>query len=166
MGAEDHKKESEGLRPRCAILTVSDSRDRREDISGGEIALQLRDRAEIICYSIVEDDKGQILEALRNFAEQDVEIVLITGGTGMGRRDVTVDAIGEIAQKELPGFGELFRYLSYETIGSSAMMSRAIAAIWDGKAVFCMPGSPEGVKLAMERLIVPELGHIARELRR
>ncbi len=166
MGVENHKKEAEGLKPRCSILTVSDSRSQKEDLSGKWIAQQLKGKGDIVCYAIVEDDQNQILESLKNFAELETEIVLISGGTGMGKKDVTVDTLKKVMEKEIPGFGELFRRLSYDSIGSSAMMSRATAGIWDGMVVFCMPGSPDGVKLAMERLIVPELGHIARELRK
>ena len=165
MGAKDHKKEAEGLKPRCAILTVSDTRDKSEDLSGKEIVRHLEGRAEMVGSSIVKDDKDQILKSLAEFAEVRAEVIIITGGTGIGKKDVTPDAVRSVMDKEVPGFGDLFRHLSYGTIGSSAMMSRAFAAIWNGIAIFCLPGSPGGVRLAMEELIVPELGHIARELR-
>jgi len=95
-------------------------------------------------------------------ASKNVDAVIITGGTGLSRRDVTVESITPMLQKELPGFGELFRKVSFDTIGSPAILSRAIAGTIKGKAIFCLPGSPNAVQTALEKLILPELGHIIR----
>jgi molybdenum cofactor biosynthesis protein B len=112
---------------------------------------------------LISDSKPMIKKvAKKAFALKHVDALIITGGTGLSPRDVTVESISPIIEKAIPGFGELFRRLSYEKIGSAAMLSRAFAGFARGKAVFCLPGSPDAVETAMEKLILPELGHIVR----
>ena len=118
----------------------------------------------IVSYEIVPDEPSRILSAI---AATDAQVVLLTGGTGISKRDSTFEAVSSLLVRPLPGFGELFRMLSFEQIGSAAMLSRAVAGITpEGLLVFAMPGSPAAVKLAMDKLILPELGHLLEELQR
>ncbi len=113
--------------------------------------------------NLISDSRPMIEKITRKaLASKNVDAVIITGGTGLSRRDVTVESITPMLQKELPGFGELFRKVSFDTIGSPAILSRAIAGTIKGKAIFCLPGSPNAVQTALEKLILPELGHIIR----
>ncbi len=115
---------------------------------------------------LISDSKPMICKVAKSaIAAKNVDVLIITGGTGLSPRDVTVDSIAPLVDKEIPGFGELFRKLSFDMIGSPAILSRAFAGIKEGKAVFCLPGSPDAVQTGMERLILPELGHIARVAR-
>jgi molybdenum cofactor biosynthesis protein B len=119
-------------------------------------------------YVIVKDDKEPIRhEIIKGSEDPAIDVILTNGGTGIALRDVTIETAREIFQKEMSGFGELFRFLSYqEDIGSAAILSRAIAGVINNKAVFCTPGSTGAVKLAMNKLILPEIGHVVRELRK
>jgi len=118
-------------------------------------------------YEIVKDDPSQIRAAIDgNLGRSAVQAILINGGTGVSRRDSTYETVNAILDKRLDGFGELFRFLSYQEIGSSAIMSRSIAGVSGKTVVFALPGSENAVRLAMERLILPELGHIVGELGR
>jgi len=152
----------------CAIVTVSDTRTPDSDTSG----LAMRDRLEraghrIDFYRIVKDEPDQILALLDHLAnETTIQVVLFNGGTGISKRDTTYDALAGRLEKTLPGFGELFRMLSYGEIGAAAMLSRATAGTYRGRLVFSMPGSSNAVRLAMDQLIVPELEHLAWELTR
>ena len=152
----------------CAVLTVSDSRTTADDSSGQAIRERLESAGHrVVEHSIVSDDREAIQFAvLRALARAEVDAVIATGGTGVSPRDVTPEAIAPLVEKELPGFGELFRLLSFQEIGSAALLSRALAGTTAGKAVFVLPGSSGAVKLGMERLIVPELGHLLGQLRR
>ncbi|MCL4346535.1 MAG: molybdenum cofactor biosynthesis protein MoaB, partial [Candidatus Thermoplasmatota archaeon] len=107
-----------------------------------------------------------IRSALYNMLNEKCDVIIFTGGTGITSRDITYESVEPELNKKIPGFGELFRFLSYQEIGSAAMMSRAFAGVVRGKVVFCLPGSPDGVRLAMDRLILPEIGHAIREARR
>ena len=151
----------------CLVVTVSDTRTEATDKSGALIRQLLAEHGHITCgYRIVRDEE-EAISALLEEASRDpaVDAVLLSGGTGIAARDVTIEAVRKALDKELPGFGELFRWLSFtEDIGSAAMLSRAIAGTMGRKAVFAMPGSAGAVRLAMTRLILPELGHIMREL--
>lgn len=161
MGHKEHKHNAPET-VRCAVITVSDTRDIEEDSSGKLIREKLLDENhDIIGYDIIKDEKEQILKALE---EYDAQVFIFNGGTGISKRDVTPDCIRDTLDKELSGFGELFRSLSYEEIGSAAMLSRAVAGISDGKVVFSIPGSTGAVELAMDKLILPELGHIVYEV--
>lgn len=164
---EQHKREAPSS-VSCLIVTVSDTRTPETDKSGQLIRelLMAHGGFRVAGHVIVPDEFEQISARLRDAGNDPaVEAVLLNGGTGIAARDVTVEAVSAALDKELPGFGELFRYLSYaEDIGSAAMLSRAVAGTMGRKAVFAMPGSTAAVRLAMTRLILPELGHVMREI--
>ncbi len=158
---EQHRK-SAPKSVRCAVLTMSDSRTEETDDSGKLIKELLTNAGhEVVGYQIVKDDKRDIKDALKAFAKRDdVDAILTNGGTGISMRDSTYEVVEDFLDKTIDGFGELFRALSYQEIGSAAMMSRAIAGVGKGKVIISMPGSPGGVRLAMEKLVLPELGHL------
>ena len=148
-----------------AILTVSDTRTLETD-TGGALAAELLVAAghEIVLRAIVCDEPEAIrAAALAALAEPDVRALVVTGGTGVAPRDVTPDALEPLFERAIPGFGELFRMLSWEEIGSAALLSRAVAGLRGGRVVFVLPGSRGAVRLALEKLILPELGHLAGE---
>jgi len=147
----------------CAVVTVSDTRSEADDLSGAGIRAQLEGAGyPVRSYAIVPDDSGAIRGALTRALERaDTLAVIMNGGTGVAPRDVTIESIAHLWTKELPGFGELFRALSYAEIGPPAFLSRATAGIQGGKFVAVLPGSPGACRLAMERLILPELVHVA-----
>jgi molybdenum cofactor biosynthesis protein B len=152
----------------CAVITVSDTRTPQTD-SGGDLLAELLSGAghAVVAREIVRDDAAQIRAAAeRALANEACGAVLLTGGTGTSPRDVTPEAVRPLLERELPGFGELFRMLSFKDIGSAAMMSRATAGTYRGMIIFAMPGSPQAAKLALNQLILPELGHAVRELTR
>jgi molybdenum cofactor biosynthesis protein B len=152
----------------CAVLTVSDTRTLDDDRSGATV-VELLEKAghRVAERRIVPDDRPAIEAAVRAMAAAPgVDVVLITGGTGIAARDQTPDAIGGLLSKELPGFGELFRMLSFQEIGAAAMLSRALGGVIDRTVVLLMPGSTPAVRLAMERLILPEIGHLVEHARR
>ncbi|MBS4199977.1 MogA/MoaB family molybdenum cofactor biosynthesis protein [Bacillus sp. FJAT-49732] len=166
MSVVEHKKESPH-RVNCAVITVSDTRTVNNDKSGNLITQLLEENGHHVSfYKIVKDDKTSIKAMTEEAAgKDDVNVILITGGTGIAKRDVTIETVSDLFEKEIKGFGEIFRMLSYlEDIGSAAMMSRACAGTYRDKAIFVMPGSSGAVKLAMEKLILKELGHVVREL--
>lgn len=154
---------SEASRPLdLAVLTVSDSRSLESDRSGARI-VELASAAghRLSRRELVPDDAERIRTAVRAMsADGDVQWIVVTGGTGPAPRDVTVDTVRGLFGIELPGFGELFRMLSYEAIGSAAMLSRACAGLVGNRPVFLLPGSTAAVELAMERLILPQIGHL------
>ncbi len=147
----------------CAVLTVSDTRTPKTDRSGALIRrLLLRAGHPVVDYRILRDEPQSITAHLRSLAARgDVRAVLITGGTGIAPRDRTFEAVERLLVKRLPGFGELFRALSYRRIAAAAMLSRATAGTVDRMIVFSMPGSEAAVRLALGRLILPEIGHLA-----
>jgi molybdenum cofactor biosynthesis protein B len=148
----------------CAVVTVSDSRTLADDRSGATIVALLEAAGHRAAARILVPDEPAVLEAaVRELvARIDVQVVLVTGGTGVAPRDQTPDTLARLFEKELPGFGELFRMLSYQQIGAAAMLSRACGGLMDRTAVLVMPGSTPAVRLAMEKLILPELGHLAK----
>lgn len=152
----------------CGVITVSDTRTEATDKSGQLIQQLLRDAGhQTQAYHIIKDEPSQIRPLLKRLlARSDLEALIINGGTGVARRDVTFDVVSSMVEKPLPGFGELFRMFSYEEIGSAAMLSRAMAGAIGDKVVFSMPGSSGAVRLAMERLVMPEIAHIVYELRK
>jgi molybdopterin adenylyltransferase len=166
MGAEDHRRQAsgQGTVP-LAIVTVSDSRTQETDTSG-KLIWQLAEGAghRIVHYRIVKDEPVQVAQALEDFSTGEARLIIFNGGTGISQRDRTYDVISQALEKTLPGFGELFRMLSYQEVGSAAMLSRATAGVYRGKVVFSTPGSPNAVRLAMEKLILPEIQHLAWEL--
>ena len=159
------------LRPgaRCVVLTISDSRTVATDESGALIEqLLLRAGHGVVVRHLLPNDDAQIRSRLEEaLGRADVDAVLCTGGTGLGSRDRSVEVVRPLLERELPGFGELFRLLSYlEQVGAAAMLSRALAGVSRGKFVVVMPGSRAAVELAMTRLLLPELKHALRELKR
>ena len=151
---------------RCAVITVSDTRSPETDRSGQLIQELLQGAGHTIAdYLLVKDEPIQIQTHLRLLGQQSsLDAIILNGGTGIAPRDTTYDAIEQLLDKTLPGFGELFRWLSYAEIGSRAIASRAIAGVFQGKLVFSVPGSSNAVRLALEKLILPELTHLARQL--
>lgn len=167
MDADNHKSKAPKS-VKVAIITVSDTRTERDDHSGKAISEILAVAGHtVVRKDIVKDDQEQIRAALRGLIEDaNVQAVIMNGGTGVSLRDVTLESVHDFGEKQLPGFGELFRMLSYEDIGSAAIMSRAAAFVTEGKVVFCLPGSEKAVRLATTKLIAPELGHLVWEARR
>ncbi len=150
----------------CAVLTISDTRSKETDRSGELIRQNLLWRGhDIVAYEIVPDDPPAIRKVLDGWISRtEIQAVITNGGTGISRRDTTYETIEALLDKQLTGFGEIFRILSYQEIGPAAMLSRAVAGVANNTAIFSTPGSSNAVKLAMERLIGPELGHVVHEL--
>jgi molybdenum cofactor biosynthesis protein B len=164
MGYEEHKILSRETPVRCAVVTVSDTRVTEDDRSGAVILESARKAGhEIVNYRIVPDDVGLIASAIDELSAA-CEAILLNGGTGISKRDTTVEVVESLFEKELPGFGELFRMLSFQEIGPGAMLSRATAGVYRDTLIFCMPGSTNAVRLAMDRLIAPELNHLVWEI--
>ncbi len=146
----------------CALLTVSDTRTKEDDESGKLIMRLLKESSHSVAfYEVVKDDPEEIRKLIQDQARSPlIQAIIINGGTGVSNRDVTYEEVNRLLEKKLDGFGELFRSISYQEIGSPAMLSRAVAGIYQGKVLFSIPGSVHAVQLAMEKLILPELGHI------
>jgi molybdopterin adenylyltransferase len=149
----------------CAVITVSDTRSPETDKSGQLIRQLLVDAGHTMgIYTILKDEPAQIQLYLEDLGRSEVEAVIFNGGTGIAPRDTTYDAIHCLLEKTLPGFGELFRFLSYQEIGSRAIASRAVAGVYQGKLIFSVPGSTAAVRLALQQLILPELVHLVGQL--
>lgn len=155
------------LSVRCAVITISDTRTPENDRSGQMIQHLLQEAAhQIVFYRLLPDEPRQIEALLRELGEiPDLEVIIFNGGTGIAPRDTTYEAIAQLLEKTLLGFGEIFRFLSYQEIGSRAIASRAVAGIYQKKLLFSLPGSSNAVKLALEKLILPELTHLVKQLR-
>ena len=152
----------------CAVITVSDTRTVETD-TGGQTLIDLLTAAghEVIERQIIPDDPGPMQALLGSLAgRDDVDVILLTGGTGISPRDQTFETVSAMLTKTLPGYGELFRMLSYHEIGSAAMLSRATGGLLESKVLLTMPGSPAAVRLAAEKIILPELGHLVNEARK
>lgn len=153
---------------RCAVLTVSDTRTTETDKGGQSVQtlLQTADfEVEIQHYMIVKDELTAIQSTVQQWLTRDVDVIVTTGGTGIAPRDVTIEAVTPLLDKEIEGFGELFRYLSFtEDVGTRALLSRAVAGTAKRTLIFCLPGSTGAVKLALNRLILPELTHLVYEM--
>jgi molybdopterin adenylyltransferase len=163
---EEHRREAPRT-IRLFVVTASDTRGEAEDQSGAWLkAAAAQAGHELAGYRVVKDEPALLRAALAEAAAARADAVVVNGGTGIAGRDRTYEAVAGLLEKRLDGFGELFRALSYAEIGSAAMLSRAVAGIWDGRAIFSVPGSTAAVRLAWERLIGPELGHVVRELRK
>jgi len=166
--ANQHKKKAREKGPvRIAIVTVSDTRTPETDTN----ALYLRPAIEaaghiVAGYRLIKDEPDQVAAVLEELAASDAQAILWNGGTGVSKRDTTYDVLSRMLDKTLPGFGEIFRMLSYQEIGPAAMLSRATAGTYQGKIVFSTPGSPNAVKLAWIKLIEPEIEHLAWEVTR
>jgi len=159
---------------RFGIFTCSTSRygqlkkgKKVEDPSGDIIESLLKNAGQTVVFRrLVSDDPSMISEGMKEAIHRiDVDIVIFCGGTGIAPSDLTIETVTPFLDKTLPGFGEIFRHLSYDEIGSAAVMSRAIAGVAKGKAVFCIPGSPNAAQLGISRIILPEAGHIVKHAR-
>jgi molybdenum cofactor biosynthesis protein B len=167
MSQEEHKADAPRS-VRCFIVTVSDTRSEATDTSGRAIADLLTTAGHVVAgRAIVKDDAEMVRGTLeRQLAIADVQAIITTGGTGVTARDSTYEVVSSLLQKRLDGFGELFRMLSFQQVGPAAMMSRACAGIVAGHVVVSLPGSEAAVRLALERLLIPELGHLVQQATR
>ncbi len=166
MGHQEHRQfaAAQTASVACAVLTISDSRTEATDDSGRYICAALTQAGHnVVQYAVVRDEPTQIVEMVRHFAATGCKVIITNGGTGISRRDSTFEAIDSLLEKRLPGFGELFRMLSFAEIGPAAMLSRATAGTYAGSLIFCLPGSPNAVQLGIDRLILPELAHLVWE---
>src|SRR3954463_3685351 len=162
MSVEDHRKTAPAS-VRCVVITISDTRTPDTDSSGAAIAEALSGAGHtVVSRHIVRDDPGQVRDLVRSAASE-VPVIVTTGGTGITSRDSTYEAVVSLLDKRLDGFGELFRMLSYQDIGPAAMMSRATAGLARGRIIVMLPGSEKAVRLAMEKLILPELRHMVQQ---
>jgi molybdopterin adenylyltransferase len=161
-------KHNESISVCTAILTVSDTRTVEDDGSGKEIQSLLKEKQHTVhVYKIVKDEISEITYTVKSWCENPlVQVIIINGGTGFTHRDVTYEAVSGLLEKEMQGFGELFRSLSYIEIGPKSMFSRAIAGSLNGKAIYALPGSTNAVRLAMNKLILPTCQHFIEELNR
>jgi molybdenum cofactor biosynthesis protein B len=166
MGAQDHRELAGHDPVKLAIVTVSDTRTPETDGNYHYLAARLGELGhEILGYRIIKDEPDQVSAALDDYANlPEIRVILFNGGTGIAPRDTTFDVISRKLEKTLFGFGELFRMLSYQEVGAAAMMSRATAGVYRQTVVVCMPGSTNAVQVAMEKLILPELNHLAWEI--
>lgn len=167
MSIKEHKNKKVSVN--CLIITVSDTRTVESDKSGDLMEKFLTEAGhQIIQREIVKDERELIQQVITaGSINSDIDVILTNGGTGIASRDVTIEAVESLLDKGIPGFGELFRMLSYtEDIGSAAIMSRATAGIFNHTAIFSTPGSSGAVKLAMEKLIIPELSHVVHEIKK
>ena len=163
-----HKSQADELGPLAvAVVTVSDSRTPETDINGHFLreSIEKADHR-VAAYHLIEDEPDQVLAALEDCTGGDIQIVIFNGGTGISKRDRTFDVLNRKLEKPLPGFGELFRMLSYDQVGAASMLSRATAGVYRNTVVISTPGSPAAVKLAWEKLIAPEISHLGWELTR
>ncbi|MFN5855034.1 MAG: molybdenum cofactor biosynthesis protein B [Pseudanabaenaceae cyanobacterium] len=150
-----------------ATITVSDTRTVDTDKSGNFINQSLKNAGHRLShYGIVKDEPAEIRAQLAHLrTDETLEVILVNGGTGIAPRDTTYDVLAGMLEKTLPGFGEMFRYLSWQEVGSRAMASRAVAGIYQGKLVFALPGSSNAVRLGIEQLILPEMIHLVRQMK-
>ncbi len=148
-----------------AVVTVSDSRTPETDVNHHYLQEQIvANGHRVAAYRLIKDEPDQVAGVLDDLCTTDAQIILFNGGTGISPRDTTYDALSGILEKTLPGFGERFRMLSWDQVGAAAMLSRATAGVYQGRMVFSTPGSPKAVALAWEKLILPEISHLAWEL--
>lgn len=152
----------------CAVITVSDSRTEQTDKSGDFIKKRLAESGhKVTGYALLKNEPATIRKTISEFLEKpETQVIITTGGTGLSRRDVTVETVSPMLEKKLDGFGELFRSLSYEEIGTAAILSRAVGGVIKCKVILCLPGSLGAVTTAMERVILPEVRHMVREATR
>lgn len=161
---------------KCAILTISTSKywkreegeDNIGDLSGESAkALVRKNGHEVVYYEVLPDKEDKIYEGIVKALSMsiDADFIITSGGTGLTKNDVTIEVVSKLLKKEMPGFGELFRLKSYEEIGTAAVLSRAIAGVINQKVIFCLPGSPEAVRLALKEIIMPEIAHIMKHVR-
>ena len=163
--SKQHQKESsEDIT--CGIITLSDSRkSKKADLSGQYMAEEIEKRYTLKSRSLIPDEKNDLLDAIENMIEENIDVILTTGGTGLDSRDITVETVESLFEKKLDGFGELFRAKSYEEIGAAALLTRATAGTYKESIIFSMPGSPNAVKTALE-LIIEELPHFVHHVKK
>ena len=160
-----HQKESSSDIS-CGIITLSDSRkSKKTDLSGQYISAEVKSRYKLITEKIIPDEKKDLLKTIEDMIDEEVDVILTTGGTGLDTRDITVETVEELFEKELKGFGEIFRLKSYEEIGAGALLSRATAGVYKKTCIFSMPGSPNAVKTALS-IIIDELPHIVHHVKK
>ncbi|MBE2900630.1 molybdenum cofactor biosynthesis protein [Methanothermobacter thermautotrophicus] len=157
----------------CGVITLSDSKYREfqetgeipeSDISGRLLVDALSRDYTVSEYTVIPDDGKMLMSAIHEMIDEGVSVIFTTGGTGIGSRDITVETLREIFEKELDGFGEIFRYLSFKELGAGAILSRATAGVYRGTLIFALPGSPNAVKLGIE-IVASEIGHLVKHLR-
>ncbi|MFC2070322.1 molybdenum cofactor biosynthesis protein B [Chloroflexota bacterium] len=167
MSHLEHKKEAP-LSIGFALLTISDSRTEETDESGKLLKRKLSESGHrIVAYALIKNDATAVKETIGELLdEKEVQVIITGGGTGLSHRDITVETVSAMLEKRLDGFGELFRSLSYQEIGTAGMMSRAVAGVIGGKIIICIPGSIGATELAADRIILPEIGHMIREATR
>lgn len=162
----NHLHLSQDLHVRVAVLTLSDTRTLEDDFSGQTIVAELKKFGhEVSFYEIHPDEPAIIIRKIQNWARE-VDVILTNGGTGITRRDHTFEALLALIEKPMPGFGEIFRVLSFNQVGAAAMLSRASAGVYHNTLIFSMPGAKKAVELAMKELILPQLRHLVWELLR
>ena len=168
MSYDQHIRSAKDIVARCAVITLSDTRTPETDTSGQLIQKLLTDAGHNVTeYRLIKDDRATLASLLLELAtDPDIDALLTNGGTGIASRDQTIHVVEKMIDQPLPGFGELFRMLSWQQVGAGAMLSRATAGITRGKPIFAMPGSSKAVELAMRQLILPQLRHILHELRK
>ena len=166
MGAQDHREKAGHGPVPVAIVTVSDTRTPETDVNRQYLEARLTELGHITAaYRLIKDEPDQVAAILEELAAlPDVRLIVFNGGTGISPRDTTYDVLSRMLEKTLPGFGELFRMLSFQEVGAAAMLSRATAGVYRGCIVVSVPGSPNAVRLAMEQLIFPEINHLAWEV--
>ena len=167
MGYHEHKQ----LAPKsvnCSVVVISDSRTEQNDESGKLIMQLLKSNGhKVLSYCILKNDADSIRKKIDELLnEKSLQVIINSGGTGISHRDITIEAISPTLEKKIDGFGELFRFLTYQQIGTASIMSRAMAGIVKGKVIICLPGSVKAVNLAVESIILPEIGHLVREATR
>ncbi len=164
---EEHSRQAPS-NIRCAVITVSDTRTLETDTGGQTLIEHLVESGHsLIVREIIPDEPAPMRSLLETLCRQDdIDAVLLTGGTGVTSRDQTYETVTALLDKPLPGYGELFRWLSYQEIGPAAILSRAVGGVSNGTLLLTMPGSPAAVRLAMKKIIVPQIGHLVRETRR
>lgn len=162
---ETHKKESpENVK--CSVITLSDSiKDIDKDLSGNYIAEKIKEKYTLKTRSLIPDEAEALIEEIENAIEKESEVIITTGGTGLNERDITVETIEPLFDKRLDGFGEIFRFKSYEEIGASAILSRATGGVYKKTLIFALPGSPNAVKTGLS-IIIDELGHFVHHARK
>jgi molybdopterin adenylyltransferase len=167
MSHHDHKEQS----PKsvsCAVIIISDSRTEATDESGRFLKERLAQAGHRVhSYALLKNDHRSIEETVHGLLGQpDLQVIITSGGTGASHRDVTIETLGPLLEKKLDGFGELFRFLTFQEIGTTSVMSRATAGVANGKILISLPGSLAAVTLALEKIILPEIGHMVREATR
>ncbi len=167
MSAPQHELNAASQKARISVITCSDTRTINSDTNGAFIVDTLKTAGhELVSYVITADDSGLLAKAVLNAKKENVDLILVNGGTGISKRDNTFDTLTRMIESPLPGYGELFRNLSFQEIGSAAMLSRAQAGRMGDTMIFSMPGSTSAVHLAMTSLIMPQVSHLVQEMKK